>query len=230
MVIGGLEKLSLSDFPGKLAAVVFTLGCNLRCRYCHNPCLVDPRQYTAPILIEDVLRFLESRRGSLQGVVLSGGEPTIHADVPAFLRDVRAMGYATKLDTNGTDPACLRALVADGLLDYVALDVKAPWRSYGRVAGVPVDASAIQESLQVLKDGEVDYEVRTTWGEAILSLDELRDLAVDLGTVRRFILQAFRSSTTLDPALRGCPAASATSLRDVQRRLASDGITALTRG
>ncbi len=229
MVIGGLEKLSLSDFPGKLAAVVFTLGCNLRCRYCHNPGLVDPEPSSARIPAEDVLQFLSARKEILQGVVLSGGEPTIHADLAAFLREVRSFGYATKVDTNGTNPACLRELMAAGLLDYVALDVKAPLGSYSRVAGVDVDASPILESVRILRLGSIDYEIRTTYGDTILSIEELRELAAGLGTVRRFILQGFRSSVTLDPALRGTPSASPAVLQEALRRLESDGIPVLLR-
>jgi pyruvate formate lyase activating enzyme len=229
MLIGGLEKLSLSDFPGKLAAVVFTLGCNLRCGYCHNPGLVDPVQYPARIPVEDVLSFLSSRRGFLQGVVVSGGEPTIHAGLHGFLREVRSLGFSKKLDTNGTNPACLRELVSAGLLDYVALDVKAPSGSYARITGVDIDTSLVVESLRFLSICGVDHEVRTTYGDTILSNRELRDLAAGLGSVRRFILQGFRSAVTLDPALRGTPSTSAAALHEALHVLESDGVTAQIR-
>jgi pyruvate formate lyase activating enzyme len=229
MVIGGLEKLSLSDFPGKIAAVVFTLGCNLRCRYCHNPGLVDPKQYSAPLPVDDVLQFLSSRSGILQGVVLSGGEPTIHPDLAAFLRNVRSLDFATKLDTNGTNPAQLRTLVSAGLLDYVALDIKAPMGLYSRIAGTDVDTSSIGESLDFLRECGIDYEVRTTYGDAILSDGELLQLAEGLGKVRRYVLQGYRSSTTLDPAFRTSPDTSPEVLRAAGLFLRSHGFTVIVR-
>jgi pyruvate formate lyase activating enzyme len=229
MVIGGLEKLSLSDFPGKIAAVIFTLGCNLRCRYCHNPGLVDPKQYSDPLPVDDVLHFLSSRIGILQGVVLSGGEPTIHPDLEAFVRNVRSLGFAIKLDTNGTNPTLLRKLVAAGLLDYVALDVKAPIGSYSRIAGTDVDTSSIIVSLAFLRECGIDYEVRTTYSDTILSNGELLLLAQGLGQVRRYVLQGYRASTTLDPAFRALPDTSPEVLGAAGCFLKTQGLAVVVR-
>jgi pyruvate formate lyase activating enzyme len=135
MRIGGLEKFTLADYDDHLSATVFTQGCNFRCPYCHNPELVDAHRFEPPIPEEDVLDFLARRRGQLDGVCISGGEPTLHADLPAFCRRVKALGYDVKLDTNGTNPDMLALLLRERLVDYVAMDYKAPLAKYGLMCG-----------------------------------------------------------------------------------------------
>ncbi len=148
MVIGGLQRFSLIDFPGRISAIVFTQGCNLRCRYCHNPELVDPASYCDSLSEREVLRFLQSRTGRVQGLVITGGEPTIHPDLPRFCREVRALGYQIKLDTNGTNPDLLESMIADGLVDYLAVDVKGPPSAFARIAGRPHEDVSSQEKIQ----------------------------------------------------------------------------------
>ena len=126
MVIGGLQKSSLSDFPGRISAIVFTRGCSFRCPYCHNPELVDPSRYAAEIPMDELNDFFLGRKGKLAGVVVTGGEPTMHQDLPAFLGGLKGMGYAVKLDTNGTNPRMLKRLMSEKLVDFIAMDIKAP--------------------------------------------------------------------------------------------------------
>ena len=128
MVIAGFQKVSLSDFPGKISAIVFTQGCNFRCRYCHNPELVDPARYAAPLAVDAVLDFLAGRVGRIQGVVVTGGEPTLHADLPGLLARIKSLGLAVKLDTNGSRPDVLEEVFRQGIVDYIAMDIKAPPR------------------------------------------------------------------------------------------------------
>ncbi len=162
MRIGGYVPCSLSDFPGKLAAVVFTQGCNWRCPWCHNPALVHPAQFLPSLLVADVLTRLEDRCGKLDGVVVTGGEPTLQPGLRTFLHAVKRLGFATKLDTNGSNPAVVRALLAAGLVDFVALDLKAPWSRYAEAAGVPVDTTALAETLSLLRTRAVPHHLRTT--------------------------------------------------------------------
>src|SRR6056297_2585563 len=126
MIIGALQKTSLIDYPGEISAVIFTRGCNFRCPYCHNPELVDKKRYTTALEINEVLTFLENRKGLLDGVVITGGEPTIYGDLPEFLLKIKQMGYLVKLDTNGTNPAMMRRVIDLNLVDYIAMDYKAP--------------------------------------------------------------------------------------------------------
>ena len=148
MRIAGLERCSLIDYPGKMAAVVFTPGCNLDCFYCHNRTLLAPSATFNAIPFPDVLDWLRKRQGLLDAVVISGGEPTLQADLDDFVREVRAMDYAVKLDTNGTRPAVLAFLIDEGLLDYIAMDIKAPPDKYESICGVPVDHNAIVTHIQ----------------------------------------------------------------------------------
>src|SRR5512137_1214434 len=143
MRIGGFQSFSLNEFPGRIAAVVFCQGCNFRCPYCHNPELVDPARY-APLWPEEtVLRELEVRRGKLQGVVVTGGEPSLQEDLEVFVREVRGLGFAVKCDTNGSDPEALEGLLASGLVDHVGLDVKAPRLKYPAVVRADIPPETI---------------------------------------------------------------------------------------
>ena len=163
MRIGGLQKVTLLDYPGKVACTVFLPGCNLRCPFCHNPALVLPDRATGGLSTEKLLAFLETRRGKLDGVCVTGGEPTLQPELAPFLRRVKELGYAVKLDTNGTRPEVLRALVGEGLVDYVAMDVKNSPARYALTAGIPAaELSGVFTSMDFLLSGTVDYEFRTT--------------------------------------------------------------------
>lgn len=201
MRIGGLQSASLIDYPGEVAAVVFTIGCNFRCPYCHNPELV----IEAPereISVEEAMEFLRSRAHVLPAVVVTGGEPTLHDDLPDFLRAVKALGYRIKLDSNGTNPAMLRQLCEEGVLDYIAMDIKAPLARYAAVVGAAVEEAAIQESIDLLRAGAVPYEFRTTIVRSQLSPDDIRTIGRELEGARAYYLQQFNPGKTLHPSFR----------------------------
>lgn len=203
MIIGGLQKLSLSDFPGHTAAVVFTQGCSFRCPFCHNGALIPPQARPGVGMDEDdVVAYLRHRAGVLDAVVLSGGEPTLQADVPEFLRGVRRLGLKTAIETNGSRPEVLSRLLSDGLLDFVAMDLKAPLESYDALAGVPVAIDDILRSVLAIAESGVAHEFRTTWVKALLSAEDIEAIGriVPAGSSHR--IQEFRPETALDPSLR----------------------------
>ena len=169
MKLGGMVKFTLIDFPGTPSAIVFTQGCNFRCRYCHNPELVYPHLFTEPYTEEEFFAFLKRRQGTLEGVVISGGEPTLHDDLPRFLADIKALGYKTKLDTNGSRPEMLEKLLTQKLVDFVAMDLKAPFEKYSLITGVDTNAAVIKQSMNLLQKSGVAYEFRTTYDKEVLN-------------------------------------------------------------
>lgn len=169
MKLGGMVKFTLIDFPGTPSAIVFTQGCNFRCRYCHNPELVYPHLFTEPYTEEEFFAFLKRRQGTLEGVVVSGGEPTLHDDLPRFLADIKALGYKTKLDTNGSRPEMLATLLSQKLVDFVAMDLKAPFEKYSLITEVDTNAAVIKQSMKILQESGVAYEFRTTYDKEILN-------------------------------------------------------------
>jgi pyruvate formate lyase activating enzyme len=191
--IGGLQKHSLIDFPGRLSAVVFTQGCNFRCPYCHNPELVYPEMYGPLIEEEKVLSLLWKRRRFLDGVVITGGEPLLQPDIESFIERIKEMGYLIKLDTNGSLPERLYQLLRHGLVDYVAMDYKAPSRAYSRVASVEIDTEKIKRSIEYITSSGVDYEIRTTlfrglrMSSILDMIMELRDMRVEIYYLQMFV-------------------------------------------
>ena len=186
MRLAGLVPFSLQDFPGRAAAVVFAIGCRLRCPYCHNPSLAGGRTHRHRISEESFLEFLELRRGKLSGVVMTGGEATDQEDLPQFLRRIRELGFATKLDTNGTNPERLERILDDGLVDYVAMDFKDLPEAYPEWLG-PADPEAIEASLRLLQVSGVTYELRTTVVAPRLNLDRLEAMSERVGGGRWFL-------------------------------------------
>lgn len=194
MIIGGLQKTSLLDFPEKIAAIVFTVGCNFRCGYCHNPELIN-----GEAKIEEVFEFLKTRQGKLDGVVITGGEPCLQKDLPEFIKQVKELGFAVKLDTNGSFPEMLEKVLLD--LDYVAMDIKAPLEKYSQIVNVDVDTSKILKSIEVLKNGGVDYEFRTTVVKSQLSFEDFEKIGQLIQGAPRYYLQRFEASKILDKSL-----------------------------
>ena len=198
MHIHGLQKLAMVDYPGKLAATVFTGGCNLRCPFCHNALLVTRLAETPEIPEQEVLDFLASRRGLLDGVVLSGGEPLLHEGAGDFLRRVRDLGFAVKLDTNGSHPDRLRRLTEAGLVDYVAMDVKNAPARYAETVGIPgFNPAPVEESIRLLRKSTVDYEFRTTLVRELHRPEDLDAIAAWLAGAPRYYLQNFVDSGNL---------------------------------
>jgi len=169
MKIGGLIKFTLIDFPGCPAAIVFTQGCNFRCRYCHNPELVYPHMFQEPVTEEEVKSFLVRRQGTLEGVVVSGGEPTLQPDIVRFMSDVKALGYKTKLDTNGSRPDVLQELIDKKLVDFIAMDLKAPLDKYALITGVDANATILRRSMDLIRQSGLPYEFRTTYDKEVLT-------------------------------------------------------------
>lgn len=197
MLVAGLQKLTLLDYPGQVACTVFTGGCNFRCPFCHNASLVLPERLGEDGT-EATLRFLEKRRGMLDGVCVTGGEPLLHEDLPDFLRRVRALGYKIKLDTNGSFPERLRAVAEEGLVDYVAMDVKNAPDLYAKTAGVPLlDIAAIGRSRSYLLEGRVDCEFRTTVVRGLHTAESLRAAAEWIAGAKAYYLQQYRDSGEL---------------------------------
>lgn len=176
MKFGGLIKFTLIDFPGRPAAVIFTQGCNFRCRYCHNPELVYPHLFTAPVPSEEITAFLKRRQGTLEGVVVSGGEPTLHDDLPDFLAEIKKLGYKTKLDTNGTRPDMLEELVAKKLVDFIAMDLKAPLAKYALITGIETNPEIITRSMDIIRQSGLEYEFRTTYDKEVLTDADIEEL------------------------------------------------------
>lgn len=197
MRICGLQKLAMVDFPGKLAATVFTGGCNLRCPFCHNAPLVTHLEEAEHFSEEEVLDFLRRRQGLLDGVVLSGGEPLLHDGVGAFLRKVRDLGFAVKLDTNGTNPDMLEALAQEGLLDYAAMDIKNSPDRYAETCGGVDLLGPVKRSAALLMAGAVDYEFRTTVCAPLHTPEEMAGIGRWLKGAKRYFLQPFVDSGEL---------------------------------
>ncbi len=229
MVIGGFQKFSLADFPGKISAIVFTRGCNFRCPYCHNPELVDSARYAPEIPQEEILRFLSSRRGQLQGVVLTGGEPTLHDDLPSFLSEIHALGFAAKLDTNGSNPDLLHRLIRDSQVDYVAMDIKAPLSAYTRIAGIPVRVEDIARSIRLVMESGLPHEFRTTYEGSLLSFQDMEAIAEMMRGCAAYVVQSFRPSGTLDPAMHALARPDQASLYAIRKLMEAAGLPVLVR-
>lgn len=176
MRIGGLQKFSFIDFPNKTAAIVFTQGCNFKCSYCHNPELVYPDMYQLPIPEEQVFAFLESRRNQLDAVVITGGEPTLQSDLIEFIKKVKAMGFLVKLDTNGSNPKVLEQIINQKLVDFIAMDIKAPFDKYDLVCCVPINIENIKTSIDLIKNSGIDFLFRTTYDKSKLFDEDIQTM------------------------------------------------------
>ena len=195
MLISGLQKLTLLDYPGKVACTVFTGGCNFRCPFCHNSTLVLPDQIAHDSSEEAVLAFLKKRVGVLDGVAVTGGEPLLHADIGDFLKEVKALGFLVKLDTNGSFPDRLISLVEAGLVDRVAMDIKNAPALYAKTAGLErFDLTGVERSKDFLLEGRVDYEFRTTVVKGLHTADSLIEAAHWIEGAKEYYLQQYRDS------------------------------------
>ncbi|MBE6971786.1 MAG: anaerobic ribonucleoside-triphosphate reductase activating protein [Ruminococcaceae bacterium] len=213
MDIHGLQKLTLLDYPGRVACTVFLGGCNFRCPFCHNSELLDA-QSAEPVMTDgELLAFLDKRRGMLEGVCITGGEPLLRGDLPQLLREIKALGYQIKLDTNGTMPEKLGELIDAGLVDYVAMDIKNDLPRYAKTAGLDrADAEKVRESVQLLLRDTVDYEFRTTVVDELHDAESFRAIALLIAGAKRYFLQPFVDRDTV--AFAGLHAPSAETLEE----------------
>lgn len=196
MIIDGLQKLTLLDFPGYVACTIFTRACNFRCPFCQNAGLVLPEQFddNATISEEDVLAFLKGRKNRLQGVCITGGEPTLNqTSLIDFIHKIRALGYKIKLDTNGSNPDALQSLLAEEMLDYIAMDIKSDWEHYPEMAGCPISQANLEQSIEIIENSGIKYEFRTTvtdkHSEAIF-----KNIGAMIGHATNYSLQYYEAS------------------------------------
>ncbi|MGB9763077.1 MAG: anaerobic ribonucleoside-triphosphate reductase activating protein [Minisyncoccia bacterium] len=201
MIFGGFQKTTLVDYPGKIAATVFTLGCNFRCPYCHNLELVLPEliEKQPKISEEEVLNFLKERKGLLEGLCITGGEPTLHYDLISFLEKVKSLGYLVKLDSNGSRPEILKELFEKKLIDYLAMDVKTSLEKYHLVTLNQIPVEDILTSIKLIKDSGIDYEFRTTVAPEIVTKEDILKIVDLIKPARAYYLQIFKGIKTLDP-------------------------------
>jgi len=210
MKLAGFVPLSLCDYPGRLSAVVFTQGCNFRCPWCHNGHLLPLDVAPSRLVSEErVMSLLEERRARVKGVVVTGGEPTLQPALPQFLRRLKTLGLDVKLDTNGSRPEVVRRLVADRLLDYIAMDIKAPWEKYAALTGLTCcDVAAVQASVALIAASGVPHQFRTTRVDPLLSERDYSDIRARIPTGSPHVWQAFRPIHSRDPALRSAAVAA----------------------
>lgn len=216
MLIGGLQKSSLVDYPSKICTVVFTIGCNFRCGYCHNPELIKKEEY---ILEEDFFEFIKTRIGKIDAIVISGGEPTLQNDLEDFITKCKALNFLVKLDTNGTNPEVLENLISKGLLDYIAMDIKAPFEKYTNITRRFLDIEKIKKSIEIIMNSGVDYEFRTTVVRSQLSIDDLIKISENIKGAKKYYMQKFVAKDILDEKLKNEKTYSDTEFYEIARNL-----------
>ncbi len=195
MLILGMQKTTLLDYPGKVATTLFTGGCNFRCPYCHNRDLVIPPADVIAYSMEEIFEHLNNKKKILDGVCITGGEPTLHKDLPDFIRKIKDLGLLVKLDSNGTNPKMLRTLIDSGLIDYVAMDIKHSKDKYNTIACMKTfDIQPIQESIDILMEGKIDYEFRTTIMKECHESDDMESIGRWLKGAKAYYLQSYKES------------------------------------
>jgi pyruvate formate lyase activating enzyme len=219
--IKGFLETSFVDWPGKICSVLFLPYCNFRCPYCHNhPLVFHPEQYlTVPF--KDILARLRAFEGWIDGVCLTGGEPTFHADLPSLIREIKRHGFLVKLDTNGSNPEMLENLIEAREIDFVSMDVKAPLDpfSYHRSTGLSIDINAILRSIEILKRGEAEHEFRMTVVPGLHQKEDIQNLGSQLRAGKRFVLQNFNPENPLDPSLKNILPYDPKVLKEMEREV-----------
>lgn len=204
MTINGMQKLTLLDYPGNVACLIFTQGCNFRCPFCHNSGLLDMNNNCEKIDEKEVFKYLEKRRGLLDGVCISGGEPLLQKDIVDFIRKVKDLGYKVKLDTNGSSPKKLKQLIEDGLIDYVAMDIKNDFLNYDKTAGMCTNIDNIKKSIEIIENSNIEYEFRTTIVKQFHDVEKLEKIIQYIGPNARYYIQNYQDcSSVLQRGLNG---------------------------
>lgn len=216
MKIAGLIKNSLIDYPGQITAIVFTQGCNFRCPYCHNPDLVDINAEKEFITEREVFEFLKKRKGLLEAVTITGGEPTLQKDLKEFIKKIKGMGYLVKLDTNGTNPAFLEEILSEGNVDYLAMDIKNTPEKYAKVSG-PVDVENIKKSIGVIMGSGLDYEFRTTVMPRHHKAGDFEEIGKMIKGANKYFIQNFRADCTLNKTYVRQRSFTKTELEDIKK-------------
>jgi len=197
MFFGGLQKFSLIDYPRRPCAVIFTMGCNFKCPYCHNPELISLTKKTFVLVSEqEILKFLDSRKDKIDAVSITGGEPTIHNDLLDFMSKLKTMGFLVKLDSNGTNPFVLQEALDKKLVDCFAMDVKAPLAQYSNIVARPVILNDIKKSIEIIKNSGIDHEFRTTIVKSLLSKEDILEIGELVTGAKRYYLQKFIPTKT----------------------------------
>lgn len=197
MIIKGFQKLTLLDFPGRTACTVFTAGCNFRCGFCHNALLVTETDDTF-VPENEFFDFLKTRVGILDGVAITGGEPLLQKGIKEFMRKIRALGFMIKLDHNGTNPELLKEIIDEGLVDYVAVDIKNSPEKYAMTVGLnELDITPIKKTVDILVNGSVDYEFRTTVNDELFTVEDFKKIGEFIKGAKRFFIQQFKDSGNL---------------------------------
>jgi len=226
MTIGGLQKVTLIDYPGKIACTVFLTRCNFRCPFCYSKELVleEEIKKQPQIGIENFFSFLEERKGLLDACVICGGEPTLALELKDFLKRIKEMGFLVKVDTNGYLPEKLKELIDEKLVDYIAMDIKAPLdkEKYSRATGVDVDIERIKKSIELIKNSGIDYEFRTTVVPGLHRKQDIVEMAKAIGPAKKYFLQNFRGEKgTIDPSLEGKKAFDEEEIKEAMKEIAS---------
>ncbi|MBQ3102605.1 anaerobic ribonucleoside-triphosphate reductase activating protein [bacterium] len=216
MLIGGLQKSSLVDYPSKICTVVFTIGCNFRCGYCHNPELIKKEDCISE---NDFFEFIKSRQGKIDAIVISGGEPTLQEDLEDFIVKCRKLNFLIKLDTNGTNPEVLKNLLSKNLLDYIAMDIKAPFEKYPNITRRFLDIEKIKKSIEIIMTSGIDYEFRTTVVRSQLNVEDLITISENIKGAKKYYLQKFNPKEVLDEKLKNEKTYSDTEFYEIARML-----------
>jgi pyruvate formate lyase activating enzyme len=220
MRIGGFQKMTLIDYPGKLAATVFTVGCNFRCSFCHNPELVLPEKFPPLNNLEaEFFQHLSKRKGKLEGVCITGGEPTLQPDLLDFIKKIKQMGFLVKLDSNGSQPEILKKIIAEKLVDFIAMDIKNSSAGYARAVGLNVELKKIKQSVKLIMESGIDYEFRTTVVPGIHSEKDFEKIGQWLSGAKAYYLQEYRERHILDATLKAKTLGKTLDLRKIKQLL-----------
>jgi pyruvate formate lyase activating enzyme len=219
MKIGALQKVSLIDYPGEICAIVFTQGCNFRCPYCHNPELVNPEMYAECLTEETIFSFLAKRKGKIDAVAITGGEPTTQHDLVDFVKRVRKTGYSIKVDTNGSHPKVIEQLISMKLLDYIAMDIKSPADKFKNLTKSDISYQKITQTIELIMKSGIPYEFRTTVLKRLLDENDIVNIAHSIRNARLYILQQFIPSKVLDRRLMHYESYSREELESLRKKI-----------